>query len=231
MKILNLYAGIGGNRKLWTGCEVTAVEYDPEIAKIYQRNYPLDTVIVGDAHQFLLDHYSEYDFIWASPPCPSHSTIRMMASKRGDYDPIFPDLNLYQEIIVLAHWFKGFFCVENVVPYYKPLIAATSILHRHLFWCNFSIPYTEFEKYETCKKLGEREFLEVKLGFNVDGFAVDKRKVLRNCVLPELGLHIFNAMKSASCAKALGQKNDIKECLQTAYKSANMPNVQMALEL
>jgi DNA (cytosine-5)-methyltransferase 1 len=226
MKILNLYAGIGGNRKLWTDCDVTAVEYDPEIAKIYQRNYPLDTVIVGDAHQFLLDHYSEYGFIWASPPCPTHSRLRTMQDK-----VVYPDITLYQEIVLLSVWFNGLFCVENVIPYYKPLIAATSILHRHLFWCNFSIPYTEFEKYETCKKLGEREFLEKKLGFNVDGFAVDKRKVLRNCVLPELGLHIFNAMKSASCANALGKKNDIKDSLQTAYNSASMQNAQYELAL
>jgi DNA (cytosine-5)-methyltransferase 1 len=154
----------------------------------------------------------------------------MMASKRGDYDPIFPDLNLYQEIIVLSHWFKGFFCVENVIPYYKPLIAPTTILHRHLFWCNFSIWHKEFEKFETCKKLGEREFLEEKLGFNVDGFDVDKRKVLRNCVLPELGLHIFKEMKSASCAKEFGRKNDIKESLQTAYNSESMPCQQLALD-
>ena len=28
MKVLNLYAGVGGNRKDWTGVEVTAVEPD-----------------------------------------------------------------------------------------------------------------------------------------------------------------------------------------------------------
>jgi hypothetical protein len=36
IKILNLYAGLGGNRKLWKNVEVTAVENNPEIAKIYQ---------------------------------------------------------------------------------------------------------------------------------------------------------------------------------------------------
>lgn len=35
MKILNLYAGIGGNRKLWGNeHEITAVELDPDIAAI-----------------------------------------------------------------------------------------------------------------------------------------------------------------------------------------------------
>jgi DNA (cytosine-5)-methyltransferase 1 len=49
MKILNLYAGIGGNRRRWDGHEVTAVEYDPAIAEVYKALYPNDTVVVGDA--------------------------------------------------------------------------------------------------------------------------------------------------------------------------------------
>jgi len=36
LKVLNLYAGIGGNRKLWRDVDVIAVEINPEIAKIYQ---------------------------------------------------------------------------------------------------------------------------------------------------------------------------------------------------
>ena len=69
MKILNLYAGIGGNRKLWGNeHEVTAVEYLPEIAKIYKENFPNDSVVIADAHKYLEEHYSEFDFIWSSPP-------------------------------------------------------------------------------------------------------------------------------------------------------------------
>ena len=34
MKILNLYAGLGGNRKKWEGHEITAVELNPAIAKL-----------------------------------------------------------------------------------------------------------------------------------------------------------------------------------------------------
>jgi hypothetical protein len=76
----------------------------------------------------------------------------------------------------------------------------------------------------------EKVTLQNILGFNVDGFNVDKVKVLRNCVLPELGGHIFQAMKSASCAKKFGRKNDIKESLQTAYNSESMPCQQLDLE-
>lgn len=39
MKILNLYAGIGGNRKLWGDIHhITAVELDPELRK-YIKTY------------------------------------------------------------------------------------------------------------------------------------------------------------------------------------------------
>lgn len=77
MKILNLYAGIGGNRKAWgEEHQVTAIEYDENIAKIYKENFPNDEVVVTDAHKYLLEHFREYDFIWASPPCPTHSRVR-----------------------------------------------------------------------------------------------------------------------------------------------------------
>ena len=63
LKILNLYAGIGGNRKLWKKVEVIAVEMNPEIAKVYQDFFPKDKVIIEDAHEYLLKHYKEFDFI------------------------------------------------------------------------------------------------------------------------------------------------------------------------
>ena len=68
LKILNLYCGIGGNRKLWGDHKVTAIEINEDRAKIYQDFFPNDNVVVGDAHQYLLDHYKEFDFIWSSPP-------------------------------------------------------------------------------------------------------------------------------------------------------------------
>ena len=188
-KILNCYAGIGGNRKLWGDeYEITAVEYDANIAKIYQDNFPNDKVVIGDAHQYLLDHFKEFDIIWCSPPCPTHSRLRTMNKVI-----VYPDMNLYAEIILLQKWFRGLWIIENVIPYYEPLIKPNLILHRHAIWCNFRIEQKEFEKLETCKKLGEREFLQEKLGFDVSNYTgIDKRKVLRNCVIPEMGLHILN---------------------------------------
>ena len=143
MRVLNLYAGIGGNRKLWEGVEVTAVEFDPKIAAIYADLYPNDTVIIADAHQYLLDHYKEFDFIWASPPCPTHSGTNYFLNAQGIIR--YPDMALWQEIIFLQHFCKAKFCVENVKSYYEPVIKP-QISGRHYFWANFKIPVLKIEK-------------------------------------------------------------------------------------
>ena len=141
MKILNLYACLGGNRYKWNevkeDIEVTAVELDSELARLYQERFPNDKVIVADAHQYLLDHYKEFDFIWSSPPCPSHSRFNIsMKTKRK---MVYPDMKLYQEIIFLDNFFDGKYVVENVIPFYEPLIAAQK-KDRHLYWTNFKLP-------------------------------------------------------------------------------------------
>lgn len=140
MKILNLYACLGGNRYKWdevTDVEVTAVEWDEELARLYQERFPNDKVIVADAHQYLLDHYKEFDFIWSSPPCPTHSRINIsMKTKRKMK---YPDMKLYQEIIFLDNYYDGKYVVENVIPFYEPLIKAQK-RHRHVYWTNFNLP-------------------------------------------------------------------------------------------
>jgi len=143
MKVLNLYACLGGNRLKWdevTDCEVTAVELDPIAAKLYQERFPNDKVVVADAHKFLVNHFTEYDFIWSSPPCPTHSRLNMLG-KNGTIRPRYADMMLYEEIIFLEHHYKGKYCVENVIPYYKPLIPAYQ-RGRHLYWTNFKLPNT-----------------------------------------------------------------------------------------
>ena len=172
IKILNLYAGIGGNRKLWDGdIEVTAVENVSEIAKIYKEFFPQDKVIVTDAHQYLLEHYKEFDFIWSSPPCPSHSDMRRMGVTAGMYDAIYPDMELYQEIILLKYFFKGMWVVENVKSYYKPLIES-QLSGRHYFWANFKISNIKLPSLNIRK--------------------VHDKKI-RNMVNPGLGLHVFKS--------------------------------------
>lgn len=203
MKILNLYAGIGGNRKLWGNeHEITAVENVPEIAKIYQDFFPNDKVIVADAHQYLLEHYNEFDFIWSSPPCPSHGVSRFWGSK-ANYktmkypSPIYPDMNLYQEIIFLKHFFKGKWVVENVVSYYNPLIRPYKY-HSHYYWSNFVIDGKKKDRRFISES--NMAILEKKAGLSLTGINFKnarKLQVIRNCVEPEAGLHIFKmAFKS-----------------------------------
>jgi len=192
-KVLNLYAGIGGNRKRWTDVDVTAVEWDERRAKCYRDHFPNDDVVVADAHDFLLHHYDEFDFIWASPPCPTHSKMRRL---HPDVDDVYPDMKLYQEIIHLKHNFDGDYVVENVEPYYEPLIYGQS-RGRHLFWSNFHIPPMEMEAQGVRRDGGSTiSELETMMGFNTDGYGFDKRerrKTLNNCVHPDLGGHVFDA--------------------------------------
>ena len=151
IKILNLYACLGGNRYKWNevyeNIDVTAVELDPELARLYQERFPNDIVIIADAHQYLLDHYKEFDFIWSSPPCPSHSRVRFSQKNRESTIPIYPEMSLYQEIIFLDNWFNGKYLIENVIPYYEPLIPAQK-RGRHLYWCNFILPNDIGERKE-----------------------------------------------------------------------------------
>tara|TARA_R110000868_G_scaffold411642_1_gene706635 strand:- start:466 stop:1122 length:657 start_codon:yes stop_codon:yes gene_type:complete len=142
IKVLNLYACLGGNRLLWENCEVTAVELDPELARLYQERFTYDKVIIADAHEYLLKHYKEFDFIWSSPPCPSHSRARYWNSSNYDTttEAIYPDMKLYEEILFLQHYYRtGKYVVENVIPYYEPLIPAKK-RGRHLYWTNFNLP-------------------------------------------------------------------------------------------
>jgi len=190
LSILNLYCGIGGNRKLWENCDVTAVELDPDIAKIYQDFFPNDKMVVADAHQYLLDHYKEFDFIWSSPPCPTHSDIRRCGVHKGQYEAKYPDMKLYEEIILLKHFApkNTKWVVENVKPYYKLLIPAIE-MHRHLFWSNFYISNVKISDTRTHNDIVGSSTV---YGFNINKYKADnKRKILRNMVNPEVGKEVL----------------------------------------
>lgn len=140
MRILNLYSGIGGNRKLWGDeHEIVAVELDEEIAEEYKTNFPNDEVIVADAHEYLINNYHKFDFIWSSPPCPTHSRMRNLKNNCPETIKKFPDMKLYEEILYLKHFFKGAWVVENVISWYNPLIEPVKSAS-HYFWSNFNIP-------------------------------------------------------------------------------------------
>lgn len=192
MKILNLYAGIGGNRKLWGDKhDITAVEIVPEVAKIYKDLFPNDKVIVDDAHEFLRKHFRDYDFIWASPPCPTHSILQM--TRYYDDKLKYPDMTLYQEIIWLQHFFKGKWVIENVKPYYKPLIEPTFVMERHCYWSSDFIFVQENRDGSYTEIRDETKKMEEAYGFDLSKYkgSTDIRKCLRNAVKPKEGLYIF----------------------------------------
>ena len=197
-KILNSYACLGGNRYKWDEVakelgielEITAVELDPELARMYQERFPNDIVIVTDAHQYLLDHYKEFDFIWSSPPCPTHSRIQTSLKDRDTFKPYYPDMKLYEEIIFLKQFFKGKYCIENVIPYYDLLIHGHK-RDRHIYWTNFNLPNVLSNRSESIGGLNEHKRLESFHNYKCKANIAGYRDVLRNLVDYEAGKTIL----------------------------------------
>ena len=199
-KILNLYACLGGNRYKWDevadNLEITAVELDPEAARLYKERFPKDEVIVADAHEYLLDHYKEFDFIWSSPPCPSHSRFNFSMKTNKVWKMKYPDMKLYEEIIFLQNWFEGKFCIENVIPYYEPLIKAQE-RGRHLYWTNFILPHNINERKNPDLSRGKSKDIVDRLSIYHDydfrkyTGKQDIRKMARNLVDYEAGKTIL----------------------------------------
>jgi len=214
-KILNLYACLGGNRYKWDevhdNLEVTAVELDPEAARLYQERFPNDRVIVADAHQYLLNHYKEFDFIWSSPPCPTHSKVRMTQKTTKSFKPMFPDMKLYEEIIFLENHFNGKYVVENVTPYYEPLIISKK-RGRHLYWTNFNLPNNIGERKlggTLCLMNKEVEALSKFHDYDFNKYKGKQRrdKIARNLVDYEVGKTI---LETALGIEVQNSSNQIK---------------------
>ncbi len=211
IKVLNLYAGIGGNRKLWPDdeIEVTAIENNKEIARIYQDFFPNDKVIVCDAHQYLLEHYKEFDFIWSSPPCQTHSKWAKVNHFRKDRIPKYPDMRLWQEIVFLKELapFGLKWVIENVNPFYDTFLPG-QLIGRHVFWSNFHITRILLPKRKDLDRITKNQladWLEMPVLKTVLLTSHEPRQIYRNCVHPKLGLHIFN------CAFKTKQKTLVEE--------------------
>jgi len=219
MRVLNLYAGVGGNRKLWENVDVTAVELNPDIAAVYADLYPCDEVVIGNAHDYLLEHHTKYDFIWTSPPCQTHSQIRYNIGFKANriYEkvkPAYPAMQLYQEIILLQHYYDGLWVVENTIPYYEPLIPGQK-KGGHIWWANFGI--TKIKHGNRNHRGGTVKTLSDRKQINLDKYDIqNKRQILRNCVEPEVGLHVLNcALAKANPEKA--EQGDLFLMIEDKY--------------
>lgn len=208
MKILNLYACLGGNRYLWDevgNFDITAVEIDLELCKLYKERFPNDNVINSDAHLYLLNNYKNFDIIWSSPPCPSHSKSRF--ARAESTEAVYPDLKLYEEIIFLKHNFKGKYIVENVIPYYEPLIQGQK-RGRHIYWTNFILP-NDLKDRNSGIIEGKNEVKNLCKFHNYDFYKYkgEQRidKIARNLVDYEVGKQILQI------ALNIKQKNNISQ--------------------
>lgn len=202
VKILNLYAGLGGNRHLWpVEVEVTAIESDQDIVNAYRDAYPQDKVVRADAMTYLLKHFEEFDAIWASPPCQSHS--RMLRSGRNR-KPRYVDMSLWQLILFCEqHVGDTPWLVENVRPSYKPFLPPQGSSGRHLFWSNR--PLWNLPEIPSPPNLFNRQNLKAKaeieewLGIGPTptiyiGDSHDHTQILRNCVHPKLSLAVLEEL-------------------------------------
>ncbi len=145
IKILDLFCGIGGVAKgfqrylLEQGMsfEYYAVDVDPKVLRAHKKFNPLSNTILRDAYSFTDDELLEFDFIWASPPCETHSRLNFYNwGNPKKYKE--PDMRFY-ELIEMLYRLNIPFVVENVEPYYKPPIKPSVKVYRHVLWTNLSI--------------------------------------------------------------------------------------------
>lgn len=200
MRVLNAYAGIGGNRHLWpTDWEITAVELDPRVAAEYARRYPDDTVLVEDAHAFVLEHAHEFDAVWSSPPCPTHSKLARTVAAKAKVE-LAPDPRLWAEIAHLQA-LGGRYVVENVHVYYAPPIAPDVVTERHWYWVSevpmMLTPLTSTSRAALEERAADRTMRPADRYADAYGLprlpvgaVALSRKAMRNAVVPQEGLEI-----------------------------------------
>ena len=184
---------------------VTAVEIDERVAAEYARRYPYDDVAVGDAHAFVISRAHEFDAVWTSPPCPTHSRLAVNVAKRKGVEPE-PDPRLWCEVEHLQK-LGGRYVVENVHTYYDPPIAPDVVTRRHYYWTSGApglltwehpLPVSGRMTGLTADAIAESYGLP-KLPA---GSVPDRRQAMRNAVTPREGLEIALAAFEGDDARA-----------------------------
>ena len=131
-----------------------------------------------------------------------------MTQKTTDaFIPLYPDMKLYQEIIFLQHHFIGKWLVENVTPYYEPLIQGKKI-GRHIYWSNFNLPSLDnVRKVKMCRGINEVQELSKFHDYDFNKYKGKQRrdKIARNLVDFEVGKKIIET------ALGIVNREDIKQ--------------------
>ncbi|MEO6901587.1 MAG: hypothetical protein ABI241_00710 [Bacteroidia bacterium] len=118
---------------------------------------------------------------------------------------------LYEEIIFLETYFDGKYCVENVIPFYEPLIHAQK-RGRHLYWTNFILPTDLGERSAGKGLIANNSPTEVKdlCNFHLIDLTTykgdqQKNKIARNLVDFEVGKTILDT------AMGIISKSNVKQ--------------------
>lgn len=195
MRVLNAYAGIGGNRHLWPAdWKVTAVEWDRRVAAEYERRYPQDLVLVSDAHEHVIQHADLFDAVWTSPPCPTHSRLAKVNASRYGHD-LAPDPRLMAEVkhlrsVGVRH------VVENVHTYYTPEVLPDLVTDRHYYWMTTPplllapLRRTIIGGWEEGSASSDELADSYGLPRLEPGSVPDRNRAMRNAVIPQEGLQV-----------------------------------------
>ncbi len=185
-KILNLYAGIGGNRALWDklkNIHVTAVESNPKIAAIYSMLYPNYTVIIADAHDYLFKHFQDYDFIWSSPP-----------NVRPAYTPYFEDFTLFQHVFFMHRFCKAY-CIECPDVYWtqeETQIGKPVNCYKSSYWSSFRFPRIAVNGIQRDFYMSKETAKRNRTGIDLSVVKYkNKRKLFTDATMPQVGFEIL----------------------------------------
>ena len=130
-------------------------------------------------------------------------------------------MKLYEEIILLetvskgqTPRFKGKYVVENVIPYYEPLIPGLK-RHRHLYWTNFNLPNTLTDRsVQISAGLDEVKKLCKFHDYNFYQYKGKQptKKIARNLVDYEAGRTILETALGLTKKENVNQKSIFDEC-------------------
>lgn len=196
MRILDLYAGLGGTakgiqsvlEKKGVDYEYFAIEIDPNVCAAHKINNPRSTVICADVKDWL-DKITDFDFVWASPPCQTHSILNFSNKATGKKTNLV-DWSLWHVIDHLQRTENVSYVVENVLIWYNEPFKHNFNLDRHYFWTNLSLLSFEYQKrtkdwgYLSVK--GWKEYHQVE-----HAITGNKRQQLRNCLHWSIAAGIF----------------------------------------